>query len=31
LKYSIFPELARLYFDYAVSDKGKEIFKRYDF
>jgi len=31
LKYSIFPELALIYFDYAVSDKGREIFKRYGF
>jgi len=31
LKYSIFPDLALIYFDYAVSDKGREIFKHYGF
>ena len=29
LKYSLFPEIAQVFIDYAVSDKGQEIFRSY--
>ena len=31
LEYSLFPEIAQLFIDYAVSDNGQEIFRAYGF